>query len=83
MAESRHSRHGDPLEGISELAGRIADHPALWHRGDDVRARTARTLLENVQDARVANAADRRWLGRIRGHLERLLTQLDGELIEA
>lgn len=74
--------HAD-LSAVTELASRIADHPSLWLRPDDARARTARVLLENVEQHGCSSLADRRWLGRVQQHLERLLLELDTEMVKA
>lgn len=71
------------LRAVTDLASRIADHPSLWLRPDDVRARTARALLENAEQHGISTIADRRWLGRVQQHLERLLLELDTEMLEA
>ena len=73
----------EDLRAVTDLASRIADHPSLWLRPDDVRARTARALLENAEQHAISTVADRRWLGRVQQHLERLLLELDTEMLEA
>lgn len=80
--DTTHQPHAD-LSVVTELATRIADHPSLWLRPDDVRARTARALLENAEQTGISTVADRRWLGRVQQHLERLLLELDTEMIRA
>jgi hypothetical protein len=76
-------RSPNDLSVVTELASRIADHPSLWLRPDDVRARTARALIENAEQTGISTIADRRWLGRVQQHLERLLLELDTEMLEA
>jgi hypothetical protein len=76
-------RSPNDLSVVTELASRIADHPSLWLRPDDVRARTARALIENAEQTGISTVADRRWLGRVQQHLERLLLELDTEMLEA
>lgn len=84
MSQISSSQQSHPdLRAVSELASRIADHPSLWLRPDDARARTARVLLENVEQHLCGSIADRRWLVRVQQHLERLLLELDTEMLKA